>query len=69
MQKFMILPWNIEMAFPYFKDDWKKLPQRIKDLESGENYIVVPHSEKYPVEKTIEVCGVRQFIQECLPHI
>jgi uncharacterized protein len=57
----------VEIKFTASPKPSKGMLQAFKDLQAEYNYIITPYSNQYKVHETIEVIGIRQFIEKHLP--
>jgi hypothetical protein len=47
----------------------KGLRQGIEDLQTKNNFIIIPESEVYPIAENIQVAGIHPFITQILPRL
>ena len=59
----------IEVKFTSAPKPTKGLRQGIEDLQTKNNYIIIPESEVYPIAENIQVAGIHPFITQILPRL
>jgi predicted AAA+ superfamily ATPase len=59
----------IEVKFTFAPKPTKGLRQGIEDLQTKNNYIIIPESEVYPIAENIQVAGIHPFITQILPRL
>ncbi len=57
---------SLEVKYTSTPKVTKGLLNGIEDLGTTNNYIIVPRSEPYPIRDHIQVCGIRQFLENNL---
>lgn len=57
----------VEIKFTASPKPSKGMLQAFEDLKADFNYIITPYSNQYKVHETIEVIGLRQFVEKHLP--
>jgi predicted AAA+ superfamily ATPase len=60
---------SIEVKFTSSLRLTKGLRQGIEDLQTKNNYIIIPESEIYPIAENIHVAGIYPFIIQILPGL
>lgn len=57
----------VEIKFTSSPKPSKGMLQAFEDLGAKQNYIVTPYSDQYKLSETIEVIGLRQFLEKHMP--
>jgi predicted AAA+ superfamily ATPase len=60
---------GIEVKFSSVPTLGRGVHSAVEDLQTTQNFVIIPADEDYPLQKGWQVCGLRQFIDHHLPKL